>query len=303
MLNSYRKALLIVVSIIISNFTHAGVSEWVNFELLNGHVKIPVKVAGIDTYALLDTGAQANSINPLFIKKHGLQFDKGQKFRITGVFGEEMRTAYNNVPATVFGANVELDELIPINTGGADTGLLIGAVFFSRFIVQFDYPNQRMRIVTRDVVRLGDIENLKVESQKGSGEPLVRVSFGHDSDPFWVLLDTGNNGGLLIERSLASKHNLLDKITSSSISTGANSFAMTESLRVEQFNFGPFTLENVLVSVPAEGENVNIVDQNKLYGSRIKSRKQEGILGYDVLKHFVLTLDYRAGHAHIGLPE
>ncbi|BDX06423.1 pepsin/retropepsin-like aspartic protease family protein [Planctobacterium marinum] len=303
MLKSYWKALLLVITLIFSCLSFAGVSEWVDFELKNGHIKIPVKLSGIDTYALLDTGAQGNSINPNFVRKHGLQFTKGQRFRVTGVFGEEMRRAYNNVPTTIFGADLELDDLIPVNLGGTETGLLIGSGFFSRFIVQFDYPNQRMRIVTRDVLRLGDIENIKVESQRGSGEPLVRVSFGEDSDPFWVLLDTGSNGGLLIERSLARKHNLLEKITSSSMSSGVNSTAITENLRVEELIFGPFTLENVLVSVPAEGESANLVDQNRLTGSRIKSRKQEGILGYDVLKHFVLTLDYRAGHAHISLPE
>ena len=67
--------------------------------------------------------------------------------------------------------------------------------------------------------------------------------------------------------------------------------------------FGPYVLENVLVNIPAEGQTSNIEDQNSFTGTRIKSAKQKGVIGYDILKHFVLTLDYRAGNAHISVPE
>ena len=67
--------------------------------------------------------------------------------------------------------------------------------------------------------------------------------------------------------------------------------------------FGPFELENVLVTIPAEGKNSYLDSQYEKTGSRLKGKKVQGIIGYDVLKHFLITVDYKGGHAHIGLPE
>ena len=73
----------------------AGVTEWVDFKLENGHIKVPVKIEGIDTFAILDTGAQLNAINKAFVGKHDLSFNKGGKVRIDGVFGEQVINKFN----------------------------------------------------------------------------------------------------------------------------------------------------------------------------------------------------------------
>lgn len=286
-----------------TNTAVAAVTDWVPFTLHNGHIKIPITISGIETHALMDTGAQLNAINEAFIAKHELDYTRGGQIRVRGVFGEETKSMFNNVPVNIFGFDTDLDSLTPVSLGHHSTGLLIGAGFFSSFIVQLDYPNSRMRLLSKDTVNLREFENIRMESQQGSGEPLVQVSFGADSSPFWVLLDTGNNGGLLIDRSLANRLSLVDENTASSISSGVNATASVASLRVDEFVFGPYTLENVLVSFPEEGVNANLSDQYSFTGTRIKSRRQRGILGYDILKHFVVTLDYASGHAHIGLPE
>jgi len=59
----------------------------------------------------------------------------------------------------------------------------------------------------------------------------------------------------------------------------------------------------VLVTIPAEGESSNLESQYQKTGSRIKGQKIQGLIGYDVLKHFLITIDHRSGHAHIGLPD
>lgn len=47
----------------------------------------------------------------------------------------------------------------------------------------------------------------------------------------------------------------------------------------------------------------NLTTQYKDSFSRLKSKKVRGILGYDVLKHFILTVDYAEGLGHIAIPE
>ena len=38
-------------------------------------------------------------------------------------------------------------------------------------------------------------------------------------------------------------------------------------------------------------------------GSRIGGKRVVGLIGYDLLKDFVVTLDYRYGKLHIALPQ
>jgi predicted aspartyl protease len=296
-----RLALLLFISLF-PLFSFAAVTAWVPFTLENGHIKIQVVVDGIETNALLDTGAQINTINQAFLNKHDLSYAKGAAITLTGVFGEKRVSRLNAIPLNIFGTDIELDGVVPSSFGHHSTGLIIGAGFFSQFIVQIDYPNEKMRVMTRDALDLKKYQNIRTESNRGTGEPLVRVSVGEDAS-FWALLDTGSNGGVLVERSHASRLGLLDKVTNSGISAGVNSLAVTESTRVDEFTFGPYTLENVLVSFPAERQKINMRERTSVLGSHIKSQKQQGILGYDILKHFILTLDYKRGRAHVGLPE
>ncbi|MBV1909150.1 MAG: aspartyl protease family protein [Kangiellaceae bacterium] len=281
----------------------AAVTEWIDFNLEGGHVKIPAKVAGIDTFAILDTGAQVNAINKAFINKHNLSFSKGRKIRVKGVFGIENKTTYNRVPVSFFGIETKLNNTTEISLGHHTNGLLLGSGFFDKFVVQLDYPNSKMRIISKDSIDVRKFENIKIESQKGTGMPIVKVGLPNDRH-IWLLFDTGNSGGMLVDRKVARSMGWLKgQQTEKSISSGANSMAVTESFTIPLLKFGPVELENVLVTIPAEGERSYLGSQYQKTGSRIKGRKVQGIIGYDVLKHFLVTIDYKGGHAHVGFPE
>ncbi|MEM0515689.1 retroviral-like aspartic protease family protein [Pseudoalteromonas sp. YIC-827] len=295
---------LIYITLILCNFPSlAAISKWISFSQSNGHITIPVTVEGIETHAILDTGAQIHAINTAFILKNKLDLTATGKTRVKGVYGTEDKKTYNQVELSLFGFDTQIDGLVAAQLGFHTSGILLGAGFFDKFIVQIDYPNSRIRLITRDSLDLGELENIEMRAQRGTGRPIVKVALGEERSA-WLLLDTGSNGGLTIKRSVADRLGWLDnKKLSSEISRGVNTLATTNSLRIDEFKFGPYTLENVLVSVPGEGQSANLEDQFSTTGTRIKSAKVEGILGYDILKHFVVTIDYKFGHAHIGLPE
>lgn len=281
----------------------AGVTDWIDFNLEGGHVKIPATIAGIDTYAILDTGAQLNAINKAFITKHDLTFDKGSKIRVKGVFGIDNKNTFNNVPVSFFGMETELNKIAEISLGYHTNGLLFGGGFFNKFVTQLDYPNKKMRLISQDSINVAKFKNIEIQSQKGTGMPIVKIGLPNDKH-IWLLFDTGNAGGMVVERKVANKMGWLEEIDSrSTLSMGANSIVETESFRIPFLKFGPFELENVLVTIPAKGINSYLESQYQRTGSRIKGRKVQGIIGYDVLKHFLITIDYKGGHAHIGLPE
>lgn len=281
----------------------AGVTEWIGFNLDGGHVKIPVTIAGIETNAILDTGSQVNAINKAFVNKNELTFGKSSKINIKGAFETSKANRYNNVPINLFGLETELNRVVELRLGHHSNGLLLGSAFFNNFVTQLDYPNQKMRLINHDSIDLAKLENIEVQSQKVTGMPIVKVGVGNDRF-LWLLLDTGNSGGLMIKRKIAENMGWLDNLdTDTSIAFGANAMSTTENFRIPLLKFGPFSLENVLVNVPAEGESSNLENQYSDYGSKIKGKKVQGIIGYDVLKHFLITIDYKGGHAHISLPE
>jgi len=203
----------------------------------------------------------------------------------------------------LFGIAFEVDGMVAIPFSNRRATMIIGASFFSRFLVQLDYPNQQMRLIDRDELNLAKSENIRTLPQTGSGMPIVEVVIGQ-REKIWLLLDTGNNGGVFVERKLAEKMGWLDSMdVERHRSAGANAIAEVESFLIPELKFGPYTLENVQGTVPAEGAKLSVASSNSRVGSRIRGKRVRGLIGYDVFKHFLLTIDYSGGHMHVGLPE
>ena len=78
----------------------------------------------------------------------------------------------------------------------------------------------------------------------------------------------------------------------------------TENFHLPEVQLGPFRIENVRTTVVADGEVMNPLSKaTAVTGTHIMSKNVKGIVGYEVLKHFVLTIDYKNGRMHVGLPE
>ncbi len=289
-----------VVLLVSACSAHARVTPWIDFELKGGHISFPVTVSGHPTYAVLDSGAQLNAINKAFIGKHELDYTRVGKINIKGVFGKKKQNKLSNIPVGIFGVTMELDNVAEISLGHNSKGLLLGAPLFNGNIIQIDYPGHKLRLISRELINLRELKNVTMVEQRGSGMPLVQVKLNGRN--VWLILDTGNSGGIMIERSLAEGLGLTNARNEVRINGGATKMANVEHTRVKEVEFGPFTLENVLVSFNAEGSSINLNNQYSETGSRIKGKRVVGLIGYDVLKHFVLTMDYGRGQMHVGLP-
>ena len=159
----------ILLSLLFSSFNaFSAVTAWTDFTLDNGHVFLPVTIEGIESRVMLDSGAQINSINRAFIGKHDLDLDKGRPVTVKGVYDVERRNAYNNVNVEIFSSDFELDSLVESSLGHHSNGMLLGAGFFNNFIVQLDYPHRKIRLVTRDSIDMGEVANVRANSQQGS---------------------------------------------------------------------------------------------------------------------------------------
>lgn len=278
----------------------AGATEWVDIEVVDGRLLVETEIAGISGYSLIDTGAQINAINGAFLAAMEHKFKQGRSIKISGAFGTSHRRAYHEIPVKIFGSEIKFHDLIELDFGSSDIQLIIGANFLKSFIFQFDYPNQRIRIITRDSLNLKKIKNIDSRKSSQGGSILVKVGLGERTDA-WLTMDTGANGGIVVDRDLAKRLHWLDTYaTVESEVSGVNSSGNMEHFRVPSIEFGPVTIENVLVSIPAQGESMTLFETYAPIGTRIgRGRKSKGLLGYDILQHFVVTIDYKHGHVHV----
>jgi len=280
----------------------AGVTPWVDFQVRNGGVFVPITIAGESGYAKMDTGSSIHLINTKKIADKS-RLGTGYKVTTTEIFGKnnEARPLFNKVAANLFGLDFEINSMLDSDLD-ENTIAVIGQPFFDEFVVQIDYPKNRMRLLDRNSIKLKKERNVEVR-RNAYNELLVEVEL--EGEKKRLLMDTGTQSGILIGRQVAKQHNWLGMYpTTTGRSTRLDKVITTESFRIPTVKFGPFTIENVLVTVPGEGHQFAWdQDTTDFTGTRLKSLETEGLLGFDVIKHFLLTIDYKKGYLHVGLSE
>jgi predicted aspartyl protease len=300
------KIIAALVMCCLSTSVFAGASAWIPIEIQDGHIIIPISLNGEPARALLDSGSTANAISYAYLEAHEGEYSKGQGIVVSGIKEKRRTAAINNVELGIFGTVFEIDQLAPADLGGVD--FIVGLPFFELFVVQIDYPGKQMRVVDHGSIDMKKFSNVRMKRAGGSAQPLVRVDMNGDWSP-WLMLDTGNNGAVFVGRSKAERQGWLENFgATDSAVTGANAGVIsTEEFRLPTFTIGPFELENVLVAVPAAGEDTNLTGNDpveRTTGTRIKKgKKTDGNLGFDVLQHFVVTIDMKRSFLNLDLPR
>lgn len=292
------RAFLTLLLCLLASSAFAAVSEWVPFDRTGGHIIIPVTLNGVESRALLDSGATANGISERFLAQHEGEYKQGLQVIVAGVHGKRKVRLVDGIEVELFGVDVNLGQLLPLRLRGSD--LIIGLPFFDNFILQIDYPGSRLRIMTRDALDLKEAANVEMRKPKMQAQPMVRVSL-NDEYNTWLTLDTGNNTGILMPRKDALRFDWMEKYaTEETLVSGVNRVATIDTFRLPEMTIGPFTLENVKVMVPTTGGSTTVGrDQRIKTGTRLSKASASGILGYDVLKHFVVTIDYKRSLLHL----
>lgn len=301
-----RRRLILCVALLWSTIASAGVSEWIPIDIRDGQVVIPMIIGGQPATALIDTGANGHAISEAFIARHDIDFTTGMGVEVRGIVETRRTALINNVQAELFGAQFELDQLIPMRASSVD--FVLGLPFFELYVVQIDYPGRQMRVINHESVDMKKFANVKMRRAGGTAAPQVRVDLNGESKA-WLKFDTGNSGPILITRSKAERLGWLETYaTSQSSATGINDVGIViETFSLPAMTIGPFELEDVLVSVPGAGEDTNIIHNDPVEwstGTNIKrGKKTDGLLGYDILQHFIVTIDVKRSMLNLDLPR
>ncbi len=279
---------------------YAAVSNWESFEIRHDHILLPIKVNGVETNALLDSGANVNVISSRFIETYGSDLSSTGRMKLKGAFGTETRRTYSNINLELWGASFKQDNMVAANMP-RDISVVLGTRFFHQFLFQIDYPNSRLRILSRDAVDLRKLKNVpaKVIDRMVN----VKVDLNGQKD-LWLLLDTGSDSGITTRRMFAEQYGWLEQFELEPLKVmGANRVTDVQEFTLPYVELGPFVIEDVPTSVPAEGKSITFGRAGaNATGSNIKNRKVSGILGYEVLKHFIMTIDFKKGHVHLETP-
>ncbi|MDJ0712033.1 MAG: aspartyl protease family protein [Woeseiaceae bacterium] len=301
-----RTRLILCLAMLWCTTSSAGVSEWIAIEIRDGQLLMPLTIGGQPATALIDTGAMGHAISESFLAEHGVSHAKGKAVEISGVVESRRAVLVNSVDVELFGTQLQLDQLIPMRVGGID--FVLGLPFFELFVVQIDYPGRRMRVINRESVDMKKFANVKMRRAGGSATPQVRVDLNGESKA-WLKLDTGNSGPIFITRTKAERLGWLEQFPAQqSLASGINDVAFTiETFSLPTMTIGPFELEDVRVAVPGHGQDTNIIHNDPVEwstGTNIKrGKKTDGLLGYDILQHFIVTIDVKRSLLNLDLPR
>lgn len=268
-------------------------ADWEPFTLEHGNIVIEVEVAGRPARAILDSGASVNMIRGEIVEEHGREFKTSGQVEMQGVYGKQKVPMYSDIPIKMFGADVVLNDAVSIPDLGVE--ILVGGGFFRNAIVQIDYPKSRIRRLSEKAVDMKKHANVPMKRIRGSRFPAIQVE--HNGVEAWLLFDTGNSGGMLVKRRFATDSGWLNEQTEVTQKMAAGIFETADVLNfhLDSFRVGPYELDNVSIYVPVE-DNTNDFGQyfrERTIGTRIKKGVQaKGIVGYDVFKHFIVTIDY-----------
>ena len=264
-----------------------------------------MEINGIPVKAILDSSANINMINRAFVAKHGHNFKKTDKIRVKGIHSSSYVQLYNNIPVKMFGRDFDLDDVAEGGLGNST--LLLGSVFFSNVIVQIDFPNSRLQLFPKSAVDMDKYQNVPMKRVRSSGLPAIQVKI--NGKKVWFLFDTGNSGAIYLKRSVATSEGWLtaDTQIDQNKVLGLSKSADVDMFKVESLKIGPYELESVPIQVPAKGENTNVGKSKRETSTANNSRisrgiKTKGVIGFDVLKHFIVTVDLDDYQLHIVTP-
>ncbi|MDP2635355.1 MULTISPECIES: signal protein PDZ [unclassified Pseudoalteromonas] len=296
-----KYSLILFLFVLLKPFNLFAATQWIDFKVVNGKVVVPAEIEGIAVNAILDTGQKEHYISEQFLISHPLADRKGKSIDVKDTSTEARKFLYNQVKLDIFGFNNKLDEMRPTKIDDGD--IILGIGFFHNFVMQFDYPKRKLRFLDRKSIDLRAAENIDMRLHRQSALPIVKVNL-NDSKSIWALISTGAQEGLKVERTIIENQGWDKSLASTPVEiveiNGPQTYELSNIPKVE---FGPFNVDAVSIAYPQEGKRFELLNSDSFTGSNLKGMDVKGVLGYDLLQHFLITVDFKYGHMHVGLSE
>ncbi len=269
----------------------------IDFKSASNLIIIPVTINDSDTLNfILDTGVRFPIITELpFVNKLNLNYlmpvqvkglGEGHELTAYRSGNNTMKldglTARNQEVQMIIDENFQISHMLGIPVHG-----LIGFNLFKDFIVKIDYPNESITLFKPEYYNYKDrrrdiILPLHLENNK----PFVRTSIvteDLEEVPVKLLVDTGASDALWLSEKSDDRIDLPEKHIETFLGKGLNGSVFGAKGRIDGIWVGPLILPQPIVAYP----NSELIDQ------LISNNNRNGTLGAEILRRFVVTIDYR----------
>ena len=219
---------------------------------------------------LLDTGAEASVLTPLYARELGVTVRRARDTE--------------NRRETVLGRDLEFWIDTQSSESASRTGWeygLLGGNFLSQYVVDFDFQKRRVRFLDPDKYQVpasvDDPNEAVVKLHVAGNRPFADIQV--DGKTINVLLDTGAPGTLLLSGSSARRAGF-EKPQLATLNTGGV-LGKIEAYLVEadRLELGPFAFAPATIIFAP-------------HGAYNQGGNTDSALGYEVLQHFHIRLDY-----------
>jgi hypothetical protein len=262
-------------------FTNGASAEDIPFRYIADHLFIDVSIGCDRRTWIVDTGASVTVVDADYAEELGLEVSGRMKGYGAGTTVE---ASFAELPPfSVYGIEFDSQRVAVLaisgllRRAGIDVVGILGYDFLSRFVVKVDYAAERLSFydpVDFEYYGGGKVIDRPLKERFF----VVPMVVGGEYSGDWTL-DIGA-GGTSFFFPFAQAHGFLEREGVETLSGGAGGYHATKIVKFDSLEIAGFTLEDPLISIPAQG------------GGALGSREGTGNLGNDVLRHFVVYLDY-----------
>jgi hypothetical protein len=292
--NSALRALLVSLALFVAPAAGAKpwVTAWFPFEIVHNSISVPIKIAGTETRAMFDTGSEVAFVDREFAEAHGVLVADGFRAKVVGAHSSKSVPLAREVPIELFGASVRLRN-VPAGPLGrlGEAKIIVGLDVLRAFVLQIDYANSRIRFASRDAVNLDTAANVEMRRIRGKGLLAVRAKL--DGDPVWLMLDTGMSGPMQLTSRLMESRGWQKLGEAPSLDVHGTQ-RVEPIYRVPLLELGPYDLHGVSA---VAGRRLD--KPQELVARDDRGVRATGILGAEVLRKFLVTLDLKERRLHL----
>jgi predicted aspartyl protease len=238
----------------------------------NGRLFITAKINGVQTEALLDSGAEATLVDPVLAGE--AKFGPGKPIRMKGSGGEQDVVLVSDVRIEALGQSIPPTEVVVMDMTDLSTRLIkrptlaiVGREVFDAAPIRIDLAKGDVRALEKTDIPGG----IRLPLTTHGGIETVPVTLG--AAKVQAVLDFGNGTGVMISKELAAQMGL--KPVGKVKGGGIGGEIERDVVVLPDLTLAGRRFRNVEASVDAT------------------SSRAELNIGTPVLKHFVVTADFK----------
>jgi hypothetical protein len=272
-------------------------SMTIKFKSVSNLIIIPVTINGSDTLNfILDTGVRYPIITELpFINKLDLNYmmpvqikGLGDDFNLTAyrsgsnVMKIDGLTANNQEVQMIIDENFQISHMLGLPVHG-----LIGFNLFKDYIVEIDYDNEKITLYKPEYYKYRDKrKDIILPIYFDNEKPYVYTDILTEDSikvPVKLLVDTGASDAIWLSKKSDERIQYPENHIETFLGRGLSGDLYGVKGRIDGIWVGPLILPQPIVAFP----NSEVID------NLISSNDRNGTLGAEILRRFVVTVDYR----------